>query len=54
MVSQCAESRASIALKAAPVKAFYGCDYGVDESNARITKAHARGTSISPVLPMRC
>jgi len=30
-----------------------GGDHGADQSNRRITKAHARGTSIRSVLPMR-
>src|ERR1700686_5264141 len=45
--------RAARAWKAAPIKGFRGSDYGLDQGNGRITKAHARGTSIRSALPMR-
>jgi len=40
-------------MKAAPIKRFGQCDLRADESNLRITKAHARGTSTTSLLPMR-
>ncbi len=43
-----------ITLKAAPILVFSPVPICADESNRRITKAPARGTSTSWLLPMRC
>jgi hypothetical protein len=48
------ESDAACVRGTAPIKAFDRSDYFADQSNAGITKAHARGTSTRLPLPMRC